>query len=190
MKKNKNKTPILLNQLILAMGPTVLLSCLLLTSLLSVSEAGLVKKILRHRRQAPAPRKQHNITLPTVDGPVIFNHVYNINVPGSSRCSVDVDAGESTSVQPKFEPASSGRHITEQIVNGENQIVFTHRINIPRQACGCTEDLPGVKELLNRLEILEGEVSALRSQCSSGSGGCNAQVTGGFLPLTRISAIQ
>uniref|UniRef100_A0A3P8W712 Tenascin Ca n=1 Tax=Cynoglossus semilaevis TaxID=244447 RepID=A0A3P8W712_CYNSE len=160
------------------MGPTVLLSCLLLTSLLSVSEAGLVKKILRHRRQAPAPRKQHNITLPTVDGPVIFNHVYNINVPGSSRCSVDVDAGESTSVQPKDEPASSGRHITEQIVNGENQIVFTHRINIPRQACGCTEDLPGVKELLNRLEILEGEVSALRSQCSSGSGGCNAQVTG------------
>uniref|UniRef100_A0A3Q3KUR4 Tenascin-like n=1 Tax=Mastacembelus armatus TaxID=205130 RepID=A0A3Q3KUR4_9TELE len=160
------------------MGARSLLGCLLLTALLSLSHAGLVKKILRHRRQTLASPQEHNITLPSTNHPVVFNHVYNINVPASSLCSVNLDAPESTQLQPKDAPVSSGQHITEHTADGENQIVFTHRINIPRQACGCTEDLPGLKDLMSRLEMLEGEVSALRDQCSAGGTCCSAQVTG------------
>ncbi|XP_071322843.1 tenascin isoform X4 [Trachinotus anak] len=160
------------------MGTRGLLGCLLLTALLSLSNAGLVKKILRHRRQTLAPPKEHNITLPTADHPVVFNHVYNINVPASSLCSVNLDAPESTQLLPKDSPISSGHHATEHTIEGENQIVFTHRINIPRQACGCTDDLPGLKDLLSRLEMLEGEVSALRDQCNGDGTCCSAQVTG------------
>uniref|UniRef100_A0A8C2ZCK6 Tenascin Ca n=1 Tax=Cyclopterus lumpus TaxID=8103 RepID=A0A8C2ZCK6_CYCLU len=66
----------------------------------------------------------------------------------------------------------------EHTIDGENQIVFTHRINVPRQACGCGEDLTGLKELMSRLEMLEGEVSALRVQCNGDGACCGAQVTG------------
>lgn len=162
------------------MGTRGLLGCLLLTALLSLSNAGLVKKILRHRRQIPSTPEEHNITLPSAGHPVVFNHVYNINVPASGLCSVNLDAPESTELQPKDAPVSAGHHATEHTVDGENQIVFTHRINIPRQACGCTEDLPGLKELMSRLEMLEGEVSALRNQCNGDSSTCcSVQATGG-----------
>ncbi|XP_033979427.1 tenascin-like isoform X1 [Trematomus bernacchii] len=155
------------------MGARGILGCLLLTALLSLSYAGLVKKILRHRRQTlESPKKGHNITLPSADHPVVFNHVYNINVPASALCSVDVDAPESTDLHPTNAAVVSGLPGIEHTVNGENQIVFTHRINIPRRACGCTDDIPGLKELLSRLEMLEGEVSTLRDQCGS------SQVTG------------
>lgn len=161
------------------MGTKGLLGCLLLTALLSLSDAGLVKKILRHRRQTLTSPREHNVTLPTADHPVVFNHVYNINVPASSLCSVDLDAPESTQLIPKDAAVSSGHHTTDHTLDGENQIVFTHRINIPRRACGCTDDMPGLKDLMSRLEMLEGEVSALRDQCSSGDGPCcSAQVTG------------
>ncbi|XP_041826708.1 tenascin isoform X5 [Melanotaenia boesemani] len=160
-----------------SMGTQGLLGCLLLIALLSLSNAGLVKKILRHRRQALSPLKDHNLTLPGAGHPVVFSHVYNINVPASSLCSVDLDAPESTQLLPKA-TSSSGHHVTEHTLDGENQIVFTHRINIPRQACGCSDDLPGLKELMSRLEMLEGEVSTLRDQCSSEGACCSAQVTG------------
>ncbi|XP_035039701.1 tenascin isoform X4 [Hippoglossus stenolepis] len=160
------------------MGRRSILGCFLLTVLLSLSTAGLVKKIIRHRRQTLLAPKEHNITLPSADHPVVFNHVYNINVPASSLCSVDLDAPESTQLLPKDSPASSGHHITEHTVDGENQIVFTHRINIPRKACGCADDLPGLKELMSRLEMLEGEVSVLRDQCNSDRPCCSAQVAG------------
>ncbi|XP_062269417.1 tenascin-like [Platichthys flesus] len=160
------------------MGRRSILGCFLLTLLLSLSTAGLVKKIIRHRRQTLIAPKEHNVTLPSADHPVVFNHVYNINVPASSLCSVDLDAPESTQLLPKDSPASSGDHITEHTVDGENQIVFTHRINIPRKACGCADDLPGLKELMSRLEMLEGEVSVLRDQCNSERPCCSAQVAG------------
>lgn len=73
----------------------------------------------------------------------------------------------------------SEQHI-EHTVDGENQIVFTHRINIPKQACGCDNQMPDLKDLLNRLEMLEAEVSSLREQCTSGAGCCGAQVTGKY----------
>ncbi|XP_060917162.1 tenascin-like isoform X3 [Labrus mixtus] len=160
------------------MGTRGLLGCLLITALLGSSHAGLVKKILRHRRQTLTPPDEHNVSLPSTDHPVVFNHVYNINVPASSLCSVNLDAPESTPLLPNDAPASPGRRVDEHTVDRDNQIVFTHRINIPRRACGCADDLPGLKDLMSRLEMLEGEVSALRDQCSVDGGCCGAQVTG------------
>uniref|UniRef100_A0A665TWY1 Zmp:0000000846 n=1 Tax=Echeneis naucrates TaxID=173247 RepID=A0A665TWY1_ECHNA len=160
------------------MGTRGVLGCLLLTALLSLSNAGLVKKILRNRRQTLASPTEHNLTLPSADQPVVFNHVYNINVPASSLCAVNLDAPESTQLLPKDAPVASDRHVTEHTTDSENQIVFTHRINIPRRACSCTDDMPGLKDLLSRLEMLEGEVSALRNQCGGDGTCCSAQVTG------------
>ncbi|XP_076614634.1 tenascin-like [Chaetodon auriga] len=160
------------------MGTRGLLGCLLLTALLSSSNAGLVKKILRHRRQTLAPPEDHNITLPSAGSPVVFNHVYNINVPASYLCSVNLDSPESMQLYPKDAALSSGHHTTEHTIDEDNQIVFTHRINIPRKACGCADDVPGLKDLMKRLEMLEGEVSALRDQCNGDGTCCTAQVTG------------
>ncbi|XP_054613199.1 tenascin-like isoform X2 [Dunckerocampus dactyliophorus] len=150
-----------------------LMHCLLLSVLLTACAAGLVKKMLRHRRQTP---EEHNITLPGADQPVVFNHVYNINVPASSLCSVNLDGPKSV---PQTETAvTSGRHAAHQATDGENQIVFTHRINIPRQVCGCGAEVPGLRDLMSRIEMLEGEVSALRSQCGGEGTCCGAQVAG------------
>uniref|UniRef100_A0A8C6UXY3 Fibronectin type-III domain-containing protein n=1 Tax=Neogobius melanostomus TaxID=47308 RepID=A0A8C6UXY3_9GOBI len=96
---------------------------------------------------------------------VVFNHVYTINVPASALCTVDLGAPDSSQMFPK--DAASDGHITEQAVNEGNQIVFTHRIHIPRKACGCAEDLPALKDLLSRLEMLEGQVSALKQKYCS-----------------------
>ncbi|CAL8262249.1 unnamed protein product, partial [Boreogadus saida] len=159
--------------------------------LLHLSSAGLVKKVLRHRREALAPRSQENFTLPHPDQPVVFNHVYNINVPAASLCSVDLDpppagggggGGGGGSSEGKHKRAPSDVQSTEQLeqtMDGDNQIVFTHRINIPKQACGCNNNnLPDIKDILNRLEMLESELSGLREQCSSGTACCGAPVTG------------
>uniref|UniRef100_A0A667X190 Tenascin Ca n=1 Tax=Myripristis murdjan TaxID=586833 RepID=A0A667X190_9TELE len=159
------------------MGTKSLLGCLLLTAVLSLSSAGLVKKILRHRRQTLVSSGEDNITLPSPGQPVVFNHVYNINVPASAMCSVNLDAPD-VQLEPKDAPALPGFHTTEHTADKENQIVFTHRINIPRQACGCADDLPELKALLSRLEMLEGELSTLREQCNGDANCCSAQVTG------------
>uniref|UniRef100_A0AAY4BK47 Tenascin C n=1 Tax=Denticeps clupeoides TaxID=299321 RepID=A0AAY4BK47_9TELE len=153
----------------------LLLSCMLTTILVQLCSAGLVKKVIRHRRETLHPQPNENVSLPHPDQPVVFNHVYNINVPSTSLCSVDLESPGTTDLNPKSAP--SDMH-TEHTVDGENQIVFTHRINIPKQACACDNHLPDLKDLLNRLEMLEAEVSSLREQCTSGAGCCGAQVTG------------
>ncbi|KAJ3604508.1 hypothetical protein NHX12_029248 [Muraenolepis orangiensis] len=158
----------------------VLLGLVGVAIILQLSSAGLVKKVLRHRRDSLAPpQSQENLTLPHPDQPVVFNHVYNINVPSASLCSVDLDSPGGTEV--KHKRASSDIQNTEtleQTLDGDNQIVFTHRINIPKQACGCDNHLPDIKDILNRLEMLESELSGLREQCSSGTACCGAPVTG------------
>ncbi|XP_074493666.1 tenascin isoform X2 [Sebastes fasciatus] len=157
-----------------------LFGCVTVVLLLELSTAGLVKKVIRHRREALMPKKtQENLTLPHPDQPVVFNHVYNINVPSTSLCSVDLDSPGDAELKHKSAPMEmqNTEHM-EHTVDGDNQIVFTHRINIPKQACGCDSQLPDFKDILNRLEMLESELSSLREQCSSGSGCCGAQVTG------------
>ncbi|XP_055467688.1 tenascin isoform X3 [Psammomys obesus] len=128
------------------------------------SEGGVLKKVIRHKRQSGV-----NMTLPEENQPVVFNHVYNIKLPIGSQCSVDLesDSGEKD-LTPT--PESSGG-FQEHTADGGNQIVFTHRINIPRRACGCAA-APDVKELLSRLEELEMLVSSLREQCTMGTGCC------------------
>ncbi|XP_042335082.1 tenascin isoform X1 [Sceloporus undulatus] len=125
---------------------------------------GLIKRIIRQKRETGV-----NVTLPEDNQPVVFNHVYNINVPMGSLCSVDLDpASGDSELKTQTEPS---KHYQEHTLNEENQIVFTHRINIPRRACGCAA-APDIKDLLSRLEELEGLVSSLRDQCGSGAGCC------------------
>ncbi|XP_062816818.1 tenascin isoform X5 [Anolis carolinensis] len=135
---------------------------------------GLIKRILRQKRETGV-----NVTLPEDNQPVVFNHVYNINVPGGSLCAVDLDpASGDSELKAHTEPS---KHYQEHTLNEDNQIVFTHRINIPRQACGCAA-APDIKDLLSRLEELEGLVSSLRDQCTSGVGCCpNVQTAEGLL---------
>uniref|UniRef100_A0A8C6L0K5 Tenascin C n=1 Tax=Nothobranchius furzeri TaxID=105023 RepID=A0A8C6L0K5_NOTFU len=153
-------------------------ACLLLIAMISSSNAGLIKKVLRHRRQTLLPPSEHNVTFPSAGHPVVFSHVYTINVPTSSLCSVDLESPDSSHLHPK--DINSDHHVTEHTLDEDNQIVFTHRINIPRQACGCNDDLAIVKDLMSRLEMLEGEVSALRDQCSGGGVCCSPETTGEF----------
>ncbi|XP_034451613.1 tenascin isoform X1 [Hippoglossus hippoglossus] len=155
------------------------LGCMTVALLIQLSTAGLVK-VIRHRRETLMPKKtQENLTLPHPDQPVVFNHVYNINVPTTSLCSVDLDSPVGTELKQKPNPMDmqNTEHM-EHTVDGDNQIVFTHRINIPKQACGCNNQLPDIKDILNRLEMLESELSSLREQCNSGTGCCGAQVAG------------
>nr|XP_005581010.1 PREDICTED: tenascin isoform X3 [Macaca fascicularis] len=147
------------------MGAMTRLSAGVLLALLALlTEGGVLKKVIRHKRQSGV-----NITLPEENQPVVFNHVYNIKLPMGSQCSVDLEsASGEKDLAPPSEPSES---FQEHTVDGENQIVFTHRINIPRRACGCAA-APDVKELLSRLEELENLVSSLREQCAAGAGCC------------------
>ncbi|XP_055283720.1 tenascin isoform X4 [Moschus berezovskii] len=143
---------------------TRLLAGLFLALLALPAKGGVLKKVIRHKRQSGM-----NVTLPEESQPVVFNHVYNIKLPVGSQCSVDLEsASGEKDLAPPSEPRES---FQEHTVDGENQIIFTHRINIPRRACGCAA-APDVKELLSRLEELENLVSSLREQCTSGAGCC------------------
>ncbi|NXX12442.1 TENA protein, partial [Podargus strigoides] len=135
---------------------------------------GLIKRTIRQKRENGL-----NVTLPEDNQPVVFNHVYNIKLPVGSLCSVDLDtASGDADLKTEIEPV---KNYEEHTVNEGNQIVFTHRINIPRRACGCAA-APDIKDLLSRLEELEGLVSSLREQCASGAGCCpSSQAVEGHL---------
>ncbi|XP_072287655.1 tenascin [Pyxicephalus adspersus] len=149
--------------------PINVFACLLLM-LSSQVNGGLIRKVIRHKREAGL-----NVTLPEDNQPVVFNHVYNIKVPMGSLCSVDLDP-ETTSENEVKSQTELGKNYQETTLNDENQIVFTHRINIPRRACGCAA-APDIKDLLSRLEELENVVSSLREQCTSGAGCCSGSQT-------------
>ena len=114
---------------------------------------------------------------------MVFNHVYNINVPLESLCSVDLDSAVPLPSQATRGAVSSGggegaTEFTEQTVDADSQVTFTHRINIPKQACACPA-ANSMQQLATRIEMLEREVSLLRVQCSSGNCGCGeSSVTG------------
>ncbi|NXH10183.1 TENA protein, partial [Bucco capensis] len=138
---------------------------------------GLIKRVIRQKRDTGL-----NVTLPEDNQPVVFNHVYNIKLPVGSLCSVDLDtASGDADLKAEMEPV---KNYEEHTLKEENQIVFTHRINIPRRACGCAA-APDIKDLLSRLEELEGLVSSLREQCANGAGCCpNSQAVEGRLDTT------
>ncbi|KAJ1145804.1 hypothetical protein NDU88_012088 [Pleurodeles waltl] len=147
------------------------LAILMLTLLCHHSDGGLIKKIIRQKRESGLIS---NVSLPEDNQPVVFNHVYNINLPMGSLCSVDLDPVSGGAGQKPL--SEQGSQQEEHSVDGNNQIVFTHRINIPRRACGCAA-APDIKDLLSRLEELEGLVSSLREQCTSGAGCCGGSLT-------------
>ncbi|XP_077580379.1 tenascin-R [Stigmatopora nigra] len=133
----------------------------------------------RVRRQVPdGGRSSANQTMQ--EQPLVFNHVYNINVPVESLCSVDLDTlaqpgpddgqrGElasRASVEGPPNPGGSTEY-TEQTVDADSQVMFTHRINIPKAACGCPASVT-IQQLATRVEMLERELSTLRVQCGSG----------------------
>uniref|UniRef100_A0A674HT35 Tenascin C n=1 Tax=Taeniopygia guttata TaxID=59729 RepID=A0A674HT35_TAEGU len=157
--------------------PSWVLACVILTLLSQHVTGGLIKRIIRQKRETGL-----NVTLPEDNQPVVFNHVYNIKLPVGSLCSVDLDtASGDADLKAEIEPV---KNYEEHTVNEGNQIVFTHRINIPRRACGCAA-APDIKDLLSRLEELEGLVSSLREQCASGAGCCpNSQAAEGRLDTT------
>lgn len=64
------------------------------------------------------------------------------------------------------------------------QVTFTHRINIPKAACGCPTTT-SIQQLATRVEMLEREVSLLRAQCGSGCCGESSAV-GELTMTTRI----
>uniref|UniRef100_A0A4W4FV14 Tenascin C n=1 Tax=Electrophorus electricus TaxID=8005 RepID=A0A4W4FV14_ELEEL len=154
----------------------LLLRCLLFATLMTLNQSGLVKKVLQHQRQEMTVPSTQNVTQPSPEKSFIYSHVYNINVPASSFCSVDLDSPGLTELEPRDATVES--QATDYAFNRQNEIVFTHRINIPKQACGCTDGHPELRELLNRLEMLEDEVSTLRERCGGHSTCCGAQVTG------------
>ncbi|XP_006890769.1 PREDICTED: tenascin-like isoform X1 [Elephantulus edwardii] len=147
------------------MGATTrLLASIFLLLLTAPAKGGVLKRVIRHKRQSGV-----NVSLPEENQPVVFNHVYNIKLPMGSQCSVDLESGSGEKdLASQSEPSES---FQEHTADGENQIVFTHRINIPRRACGCAA-APDVKELLSRLEELENLVSSLREQCTMGASCC------------------
>ncbi|XP_062446654.1 tenascin isoform X1 [Rhea pennata] len=157
--------------------PTQVLACVILAVLYQHASGGLLRRIIKQNQETGL-----NMTLQEDNQPVVFNHVYNIKLPGHSLCSVDLDsASGDADLKAEIEPV---KHYEEHTMNEENQIVFTHRINIPRQACGCAA-APDIKDLLSRLEELEGLVSSLREQCASGAGCCpSTQTAEGRLDTT------
>ncbi|XP_052474942.1 tenascin-R isoform X2 [Carassius gibelio] len=98
---------------------------------------------------------------------MIFNHVYNINVPLESLCSVELDMipGPGTNKGTAGSDKMPTEY-TEETVDSDSQVTFTHRINIPKQACAYPAAV-AMEQLANRIEMLEREVSLLRAQCSS-----------------------
>ncbi|XP_054482777.1 tenascin-R [Anoplopoma fimbria] len=137
----------------------------------------------RVRRQTPGgdqPPSASSANETLREQPVVFNHIYNINVPLESLCSVDLDAsappatgdgsraelGSRPSVEGPMDPSGPTEYM-EQTLDADSQVTFTHRINIPKAACGCPSTTT-IQQLATRVEMLEREVSLLRAQCGSG----------------------
>ncbi|KAI1236463.1 hypothetical protein IHE44_0014710 [Lamprotornis superbus] len=104
-----------------------------------------------------------NCSSPIKEQPMVFHHIYNINIPLDSCCS---SMFKSSAEEVSSEDERLAEH-TEQTSDSESQFTFTHRINMPKQACKCSTSLPSLQELLSRIEMLEREVSILREQCTS-----------------------
>ncbi|XP_072854317.2 tenascin-R isoform X3 [Pogona vitticeps] len=105
-----------------------------------------------------------NYTSPMKEQPMVFSHIYNINVPLDSLCSTSLEASSDPEASSEDDRMTE---YTEQTSDSESQVTFTHRINLPKQTCKCVASSRDIQELLSRIEMLEREVSILRVQCSS-----------------------
>ncbi|KAM6078697.1 tenascin-R isoform 1-T1 [Theristicus caerulescens] len=119
-----------------------------------------------------------NCSPPIKEQPMVFHHIYNINIPLDSCCS---SMFKSSAEEVSSEDDRLAEY-TEQTSDSESQVTFTHRINLPKQACKCSTSLPSLQELLSRIEMLEREVSMLRDQCNSNC--CQENAATGQLDYT------
>ncbi|XP_066887257.1 tenascin-R isoform X2 [Kogia breviceps] len=138
---------------------------ILLGSMLKPSECQL--EVTTERVQRQAVEEEGGADSYNTSGkeqPVVFNHVYNINVPLDSLCSSGLEASAEQEVSAEDEVLTE---YTGQTSDHESQVTFTHRINLPKKACPCASSAQVLQELLSRIEMLEREVSVLRDQCTS-----------------------
>ncbi|XP_074873701.1 tenascin-X isoform X3 [Carettochelys insculpta] len=133
------------------MGPWLLLSLLLLL-VQGAPPSPSMGLPPPHSRRAAAPA---NTT--------VFSHIYSIRrAPQGAR-----PPQEALAPRGQQQP-----HLYEHTLAGEDQVVFTHRINLPAPACDCEGggDGAALREALSRLRALEAQVQVLREQC--GAKGC------------------
>ncbi|XP_023496359.2 tenascin-R isoform X2 [Equus caballus] len=138
---------------------------ILLGSMLKPTECQLEVTTERVQRQAVVEEGGGaNYNTSGKEQPVVFNHVYNINVPLDSLCSSRLEASAEQEVSAEDEALAE---YTGHTSDHESQVTFTHRINLPKKACPCASSAQVLQELLSRIEMLEREVSLLRDQCDS-----------------------
>lgn len=65
---------------------------------------------------------------------MVFNHVYNINVPLDSLCSSGLEASAEHEVSTEDEVLTE---YTGQTSDHESQVTFTHRINLKKASPVC-----------------------------------------------------
>ncbi|KAM4728211.1 tenascin-N isoform 2-T2 [Anableps anableps] len=84
-----------------------------------------------------------------------FSHVYKLDIPGSSSCTVEHLPTHNTGLQQ------------DTTTNGKNDITFKHNIRLQTPKCNC-EESESFKDLLYRINGLEEEVNYLKTQCTQG----------------------
>ncbi|XP_064408018.1 tenascin-X isoform X2 [Latimeria chalumnae] len=145
-------------------GPLLFLAA----TVLELTGGEVVTRTFRHRREKGGPL-------------TVFDHVYSIRMPHCQGCLAEVSAPTLEVFEARDEPlpSSSPRQLRyEHTVEGGEEVVFTHRINIPPKACDCIGGLD-VQQLLDRLEALEEQVSSLQDQCRT-RGCCSRNALSGL----------
>ncbi|XP_055521562.1 tenascin-X-like [Leucoraja erinacea] len=140
------------------MAPALgMLLLLLVAAVLPAADCVLFRTSVRQRR-ALSPNA-------TGDGdPTTFDHIYTIELPPCRECRPSVARPLARLFEARDE--AGGERQFEHLADRNKQVVFTHRINIPPQACGCEDG----QALQRRLEALEKEVAALQRRCAGGDG--------------------
>ncbi|XP_033883716.3 tenascin-N [Acipenser ruthenus] len=102
----------------------------------------------------------------TGDHEVTFRHIYNIDLPTSSDCKVELDSLPAKGDGTELVATPVG-------LNADNNMVFKHNIRLqtPKCDCGASE---AFKSMLFKLNRLEEEVTYLKDQCSQGCCGGGA----------------
>lgn len=137
---------------------------ILLGSMIKPTECQLEVTTERAQRQTVEDRSVAKSNTSGDQQPMLFRHVYNINVPPDSLCSSGLEASAEQEVSAEDEALAE---YLGQTSDHESQVTFTHRINLPKKACPCAGSAQLLQELLSRIEMLEREVSVLRDQCNS-----------------------
>lgn len=112
---------------------------------------------------------------------VTFSHVYKIDLAKSPECKLALQT------LPSQQDQFSGLQELEggATLEGENNIVFRHQINLKTPKCDCDES-ESFTSLLYRVNGLEEEVEHLKSQCSQGCCGGKGGGAGGTVQFITI----